>query len=594
MPGRPRVSVIITCYNLADVLPRAVASVDDPDAEIIIVNDASPDDTAEVAARLAQDDGRIKIVTNESNLYLAESLNAGVRASRGRYLIMLDADNELAPGALRTLANTLDADQDVDVAYGSMTVVQEANDLTYTSGWPAAFVYEQQMAHRNQIPSTSMYRRKWHERAGGYRRRCRTAEDADFWCRVTSLGAQPRKVTEAPTLIYHDRGDSMSHVEKDWGWQDWYVWSRVPHLTPWGAPASRRKAVPTLEPAMVTVVIPVGPGHDLLLPDALDSLVSQTYRNWRCVVVDDRPHTLEMQPRNRAPRLAVPPWADKYVTGGFNNGPARARNHGVANGPRTPYVLFLDADDYLSPNALEIMMDAAVRRDAIVNKEYVYSDWIKQEAQQVYKAPDFVAEHLRTNLTHSVTALYPRDACVAVMGFDESLDAWEDWDFVLKLIQAGYCGVHVPYPLLYYRYHTGTRREQLYAKRQQHTDTMRAKWHNLMVENEPMGCGCQGGRTTYSPPIQTDRGPLPVNRDGMTLIEFTGSSAPRTYRGPSGTEYRFGSDSGHRMHYVHAKDLSIFDGRKDFRPALGDADGFVVLEALGPPDRVAALAHADL
>lgn len=570
-----RTSVVITCYNLSASLPRAIASVDDPDAEIVVVNDASPDDTAAVAERLANEDNRIRVVTNPSNLYLAGALDAGIKATTGRYVTCLDADNELAPGALHTLATALDTTPDIDVAYGSMVLVQEwPGGITHQSSWPAQFTYEQQMAHRNQIPSTSMYRRKWWERANGYRSRCRTAEDADFWCRITSLGAQPRKVTESPTLIYHERRESMSHVEKDWPWEAWYTWSRIPDLTPWGAPAAARKRVPTLEPATITVVIPVGAGHERLLHDALDSLVAQTYQFWRCVVVDDRPVT------NPAV-LSLPAWVEVAHAWGREKGPAEARNLGLA-AARTPYVLFLDADDYLAPNALELLMQTA--KDRRNDKEYYYSDWFKQEEGKVYQAPEFVIEQLRTNLTHSVTALYPVTACRAVGGFDETLDAWEDWDFVLKLIDAGYCGVHVPFPLLYYRYRQGQRREKLYAGREQHMVHMRAKWHKIMVEKAPMACGCSGGRTTYSPPLMVNNLAVPVTKDGMTLVEYTGTSAPRTYRGAR-KEYRFGGDSGHRAHYVNNEDLPIFANRGDYRLAVADDKGMTILQALGPPKR---------
>lgn len=580
-----RVSVVITCYNLAKSLPRAVASVDMDDAEIVVVDDASPDDTAAVAAELAAGDARVRVVTNPSNLYLAGSLDAGISVAQGRYVVPLDADNELAPGALAALAGVLDTDSDVDIAYGSMQVVEERDGEAgrlYVSGWPTAFHYESQMAHRNQIPSTSMYRKKWWERAGGYRRRCRTAEDADFWCRVTSLGAQPRKVTERPTLIYHDRKDSMSHVEADWPWEAWYTWSRVPDLTPWGAPQGRTAVVPTYQPAAVTVVIPVGPGHDVYLPDALDSLVAQTYIGWRCIVVDDRPYP--------ADSLTVPPWVEvrtpvnKDGLGG-GTGPACARNMGLG-AVRTPYVLFLDADDYLAPNALELMVRAAQER-GWTGREWFYSDWYKQEEKKVYRAPDFNVEHLRTHLTHSVTAMYPTALLREVGGFDEGLDAWEDWDMVLKLIEAEACGVHLPFPLFYYRYHAGWRREELYKDRKRHTDVMKRKWRKYMVENHAMPCGCAGGQTVYIAPVQVNGAPVPVSKDGKTLVEYTGTHAPRTWRGPSGTEYRFGNDPGHQRSYVLNEDLGTFMNRLGFRVAVADSEGNAILEALGPPNRTA-------
>lgn len=321
----------------------------------------------------------------------------------------------------------------------------------------------------------------------------------------------------------------------------------------------------------------------MYLPDALDSLVAQTYQNWRCIVVDDR-GDYEYTP------LPTPPWATVLKPQHRGKGPAHARNVAMQTAT-TPYVLFLDADDYLAPNALEVLLSAAMDRGGLNVKEWYYSDWYKQEEGKVYKAPDFVAEHLRTHLTHSVTAMYPTRVLREIGGFDESLDAWEDWDMVLKLIEAGACGVHLPYPLFYYRYGAGFRREELYADRARHTDVMKVKWRKYMVENAPMPCGCQGGRTVYVAPVRVGDQPIPVSKDGRTLVEFMGTSAPRTYRGPSGTEYRFGSDEGHRLHHVLNQDLGMFMNRPGFRVVIGDEQGMAILDAKGPPNRAAEYAE---
>lgn len=584
-----RTSVVITCYNLAETLPRAVSSVleqDDKDVEIVIVDDASPDNTGEVVQKLQiQQSGEcIRYIRNDENQYLAGALNTGIAAAQGRYIIPLDADNELAPGALKTLAEALDNDKSIDIAYGAMQVVEEKpGGRVYVSGWPGEFDYFQQMRHRNQIPSTSIYRKRIWERASGYRRRCRTAEDADFWCRVTSLGAVAKRVTRTPTLIYHDRADSMSHVESDWGWHDWYTWSRMASLTPFAAPVQHAvSGVPTFEPALVTVVIPVGPGHDKYIYDALDSLVAQTYQNWRVIVVDDRAEPMPMW---------LPSWVEVLRTGARNMhhsvGAAMARNIGIGN-VETRFFLPLDADDYLQPEALEMMLSAWLERGKPEN-EYYYSDWFKQEAGKIYKAPDWNVEHFRTHLTHSVTALYPTAAWIKTEGFDAELDAWEDWDFVLKLIDAGYCGVHIAQPLFYYRYEAGQRREALYANREQHTENIKTKWRKYMVEKQPMACGCKGGKTTYSTPVKIGNDSVLISKAGETLIQFIGHSAPRTYRGPSGTEYRFGSDDAHKIHSVKNVDVPLFQNRNDFVLVNGGDINAVVLEAKGPPKRKVAV-----
>ena len=96
----PRVSVIIPAYNRADVLPRAIASVLNQtftDYEIIVVDDASTDDTASVAQNA---NGPVHVIHHEFNRGAAAARNTGIRAASGAYVAFLDADDEWLPGKL--------------------------------------------------------------------------------------------------------------------------------------------------------------------------------------------------------------------------------------------------------------------------------------------------------------------------------------------------------------------------------------------------------------------------------------------------------------------------------------------------------------
>lgn len=571
----PKVSVIITCYNLAELLPRAVQSVVGQgmqDWEIVIVDDNSPDNTSEVAAAFAESDKRIRVLRNPSNLYLAGALNAGIRASNGRYIYPLDADNELAENALEILSDALDADYDTDIVYGAMEVV-EPNGKRWTSPWPPDdFDFYSQVSHKNQITSSAMYRRKVWERVGGYRRRCRTAEDADFWCRATSYGARARKVTQAPMLIYWNREDSMSHVESDWSWHEWYPWHKNRALTPMGAVEGA--PISTYEPVKITVVIPVGPGHTELVVDAVDSLMAQTYTRWDVVVVNDSGEKLGW----------IHPFVKVIDTGG-KMGPAYARNAGI-KAANTQFILPLDADDYLQPECLQILFDAWTKGT------YVYSDFVVQETGEVKQLEDWNCQDLLKKLPHAVTALYEKEMWNSVGGFDESIAGWEDWDFALALASKGYCGKRVPLPLLQYRMHSGNRREEIYADQEKYKAEIATKWHKYIVEGEPMACGGCGQRgapmPTYS---QNVVGAVPPVQEGMLLVEYTGNAPPRTYRGPvTGQSYRFGNDEHHKIGYVRNDDVTFFKERpSEFRPYNGNSNGSTargpLLEAAGPPRR---------
>lgn len=579
--SQPKVktSVVITCYNLAEFLPRAVESVATQADEVIIVNDNSPDNTIEVATALTAAHPNVKLLTNEKNLYLAGALNAGIEKALGAYIIPLDADNELTPGAVELLSNILDAHNEVAISYGAMQVI-EPDGTSFISGWPPQeFDYELQMKHRNQLPSTSMFRKSYWGRRVGYRRRCRTAEDADFWCGLSNIGALARKATDAPVLIYHNRTDSMSHVNADWGWNDWYAASRDEELTPFVVPTDFHPIIPSYEPALVTVIIPVGPGHDMYLMDAIDSLVAQSYVNWRCIVVND----------SGVP-LNVPSFVEVIESGARS--PGHARNLGIA-ACKTPLFLPLDADDYLHPDALRVLTNAY--RDG-GEKKYYYTDWIiiqESGATEIIKAPDFNCEALRKRLIHTVTGLYPN---VEWCRFDGDLDAWEDWDFALNLVDNGYCGIRIPIPLLFYRVHTGMRREEQYARRVELKENIATKWSKWLKEGQDMACGCSGGKTKWAgavvPGAATQAGQVAAGQlnNSMVLVEFLGDGGARSYRGrTTGQVYRFGGDSGHKKNYVFGPDAQAFLAERPHEFKLAEnieTISEVMLTATGPPVRV--------
>ena len=116
----PILTFLIPTYNRAPLVSRAIESVlhhqlADRDAfEIIVVDDGSTDDTAaHVAPWVA--DGSITYLPQPTNRGVAAARNAGIDAARGKWLVMLDSDNQLLPGALALLLAEL---QEVPVSVG--------------------------------------------------------------------------------------------------------------------------------------------------------------------------------------------------------------------------------------------------------------------------------------------------------------------------------------------------------------------------------------------------------------------------------------------------------------------------------------------
>ena len=123
----PLVSVVVPAYNVANYIEKAVESVlsqSFSDLELLIVDDASTDETAAVAETFAARDGRVRVLTNESNCGVALTRNRGIAAAQGTYIALLDGDDYWYPEKLeKQLA--LAEETDADIVYCSYDLVEE-------------------------------------------------------------------------------------------------------------------------------------------------------------------------------------------------------------------------------------------------------------------------------------------------------------------------------------------------------------------------------------------------------------------------------------------------------------------------------------
>lgn len=113
------ISVIIPVYNGGAFLEKCLRSVMEQsysDLEILVIDDGSTDDSADVCAALAAQDNRIRLI-QQKNAGVSAARNQGVAQSKGEYLTFVDADDLLLEGALQTLWDGMQAG--ADLAIGS-------------------------------------------------------------------------------------------------------------------------------------------------------------------------------------------------------------------------------------------------------------------------------------------------------------------------------------------------------------------------------------------------------------------------------------------------------------------------------------------
>lgn len=123
-----RFSIVIPTYNYAHCLPNALESVlmqEQDDFEILVIDDGSADETPGIMRSYCKKHPIQINYLRQENRGLSNVRNRGIRESRGDYLIFLDADDCLLPGALSNFCSFLQVEPDIDMLLGGHLSVHE-------------------------------------------------------------------------------------------------------------------------------------------------------------------------------------------------------------------------------------------------------------------------------------------------------------------------------------------------------------------------------------------------------------------------------------------------------------------------------------
>ena len=189
-----RCSVVIPSYNRLNVLPRTVASVlaqDEPNFELIIVDDGSSDGTKAWLA--TQTDPRINVIASERNRGVSAARNRGLEAARAPIVSFLDSDDAYRPQRLRRVLEVMDAEPDV-VCTLSSSIKQVWDERRTTlvpdvKLAPAAFEWALYCDLIGVDGSGITVRTQAARDVGGFCESLRRTEDREFLIRLAPRGA---------------------------------------------------------------------------------------------------------------------------------------------------------------------------------------------------------------------------------------------------------------------------------------------------------------------------------------------------------------------------------------------------------------------
>lgn len=556
---------IVDIYNLAlnpepDIVDIIIPVYNKPPEQLLRAIESTKSQTLQPANIIVVDDGSNESCENkvpdyvtyirQHNQGVAQARNTGIRHSSATYICCLDADDWLEPSFLEICVKELKHDRSLGIAYTGLKAHQPDKEPVI-SDWPPPFNYDRQIRRQNQVPTACVFRRDAWERVGGYRSRyCPMgagSEDAAFWTAIGSIGYHGKKVTDK-ALFNYSLGTGMASGNAEYREVDWlamYPWveDKKHPLASIATPKFLSHPVRQYDEPLVSVIIPVGPGHEREVINALDSLEMQHFRKWEAVIVWDNDNSYQEL-------LTSFPYARLIESNKQGAGYARNRGAEIARGD---FLFFLDADDMLAdPNAFNLIIEAWNDNEAIIYSDYLgKAVWDYGEAQKklgdkllqfnsktseaVFKkhSVEYDCERAQQQPKHEnissmpyyhwalISVLIPKAWHNEIGGFDESLETWEDVDYHWRLARAGKCYYRVKKHLVLYNYHKGHRREASgvhdQKSLQRHKNLVqyiRDKYKDI----KPMGCDCGGKR---NPPKQTIEGQA-VNMDDneFVLIEF--------------------------------------------------------------------------
>ncbi|MBX3237019.1 MAG: glycosyltransferase family 2 protein [Nitrospiraceae bacterium] len=187
---RPLVSVVIPTHNRAKLLKRAIESVLAQegcgclfDIEIIVVDDCSSDNTGEVARRYPS----VQYVRLLTNRGASGARNEGIRRAAGKYIALLDDDDEFLTLKLQVQVPLLEANPQVGALYGQSVVTgSDVPLLLWPESGPSGDVFEAFVTQTDDFlhPPTWLIRRECFEAAGWFDEQHRTMEHYDMALRL--------------------------------------------------------------------------------------------------------------------------------------------------------------------------------------------------------------------------------------------------------------------------------------------------------------------------------------------------------------------------------------------------------------------------
>ena len=518
MPRKPLISVLMPVYDPPlDLLDQAITSVRAqlyPEWELCIADDASKDDSVrQLLARHAAEDARIKVCYRKQNGHISEASNSALDLAAGEFIALLDNDDLLSEHALFHLALAILDNPDAGLIYSDEDKIDAGGNRTapyFKPDWnPDLF-----LSH-NMISHLGCYRTDLVKKLRGFRAGYEGSQDYDLALRCIETLAD-HQIVHIPRVLYHWRAipgsTALSGQAKGYALQagkraidDHFQRCEIDaqvQILDLGM-YRVRYALPEPLP-LVSLIIPTRNGL-ALIKQCIDSIVERTsYENYEILVVDnnsDDPATLDyLVSLQGSPRIRI--IRDERP---FN---FSALNNSAIPKAQGEYLCLMNNDiEIISPDWLEEMIGLASQPGVgAVGAQLWYPDDTAQHsgiiiglggvASHAHKHfprnhPGYFGRAMLIQTLSAVTAaclVIKKSIYEEVGGLDEAnlTIAFNDVDFCLRVVKAGYRNVWTPYAEMYHHESASRGYEDTPEKQARFTkevNYMRQRWGESLLSD---------------------------------------------------------------------------------------------------------------
>ncbi len=511
---QPLVSILVPVYDpeerwlrrcLDSVLAQAY-----PNWELCIADDASPSrHVRRVLEEYARREPRIRVQFREHNGHISEATNSALALASGQYIALLDHDDELRPHSLLEMVKAINTNPQWRLVYSDEDKI-DVRGVRFAPYFKSDWNYELFLS-QNCISHLGMYHSALVREVGGFRKGMEGAQDWDLALRCVEKLA-PGEIGHVPKVLYHWRAIAGSTAlgvqQKDYAGN---AGRRAveEHLQRTGQPA--RVEINPYGHLNVYRALPVSPRVSLIIPTrdkvellrtCVQSILEKTdYPDYEIIIVDNQSQeaaTLDyFRELARESRVRVLHYDAPFNYSKINNYAAERATGSIIG-------LINNDIEVIAPAWMTIMVSQAVRPQigAVGAMLYYPNDTIQHAG--VVLGIGTVAGHAYTGLPagsegqcgrallaqemSAVTAaclLVRKTVFDEVGGLDGSLAvAFNDVDFCIKVLAAGYRNLWTPYATLYHHESASRGYEdtpEKIARFQGETEIMLSRWGDCLL-----------------------------------------------------------------------------------------------------------------